>query len=247
MEKTDRMFSAHIKDLAKRCRDKSIAVCSGFLDLNQQNIVRGISKELETDFILTGGYEDAERKLILFFPDYEINQDDFLCVLRFSHSGREKLSHRDYLGALMGLGIERQNIGDILVFHDGAQAVVKKEMSEYLKMSCNKAGKTNLETEVLPISSLVPCEATATEIKTTVSSLRADALLSAAFNLSRGAALEAVRGQKIYVNDILLEKPEKLLKAGDKIKFHRHGRVILTEIGNTTRKGRISVKFDEFK
>lgn len=244
----DYILLANILDKIDCCRDRGYISATGFLDMRTQGIVSIMKGEFTEKFLLFGGYEDAERKMLMFFPEYmEIDPNEFMCILRVKYSTKGKLSHRDFLGSLMSLGITRENIGDILVSDGLAQVIVKREMADFLQLNLSKAAKASLECEIAPLSELFIPETEAKEITDTLASLRLDAACASAFSMSRGSAAKLIEAKKVYVNDLPCEKCDKQLSEGDKIRIKGFGRAFLSETGGTSRKGRTFVKFKVYK
>ena len=242
---------------------------SMFLDMRQRSLVENLcekrrKKGMDSDikYCFFGGYEDAERTVAVFFPDYvQINfAEDFreiveeareffstepeenpLVVLQINQNGYRELSHRDYLGSLTGLGIKREKIGDILVrskdtLHAGADIIIMEDIAEFLVMNYEKAGRTYLKVEIKDVKNLIVPENRFEEFKDTVSSLRLDNVVSAAFKTSRGIAVEGITSGLVYVNGLQLAKPDKQVKEGDIIVLRGKGKAILQEVGGSTRK-----------
>lgn len=244
----DLIFLANILDRHDACRDRGYVTATGFFDLRRQGMAVKMVREFSEKHLFFGGYEDAERKMLMFFPDYmNINPEECMCVLKVCYSTFEKLSHRDFLGSLMSLGITRENTGDILVSQGMAQIIVKREMADFLRMNYSKVAHTNLECVVIPLSELTVPEEKVTEITDTLASLRLDAACASAFSMSRGRAAALIEAKRVFVNDLPAEKCDKQLNMGDKIRIKGFGRAFLSEIGGTSRKGRIFVKFDVYK
>ena len=193
----NKLFLKIIEDKFQRFRDYYAMDSSDFLALEQQSMAAGFLRTARKEgAFLYGGYSDAERKMIVFMPDYTgvtseeeaeswfaVNPDDCpLAVLDIKVPAAEKgrLSHRDYLGALMGEGIKREKVGDIIVSEDGAQIVVAKEMAEYLQQNYRQVGRVSLSAKIVPISSLNTGEIRTETEKFTVSSPRSKAKSSQA-------------------------------------------------------------------
>lgn len=243
--KEEKIFKAHIMDKHGDCFNKNFKSVTRFLNLNEQTMVQQMKKEFYAPFKLWGGYDDAERKLLCFYPEWdEGDMSEFLKIIKVSHSGYKKLSHRDYLGSVLSLGISRDFIGDILVFGGYALIIVKSEMADFIELNYSKAGKTNLTAEILEIQSIEIPENNIREVTDTVSSLRLDAVVSSAFSVSRGAAAAFISAGSVYVNDMLTQKVDFKVSQGDKIKVQKKGRAILKEVGGLSRKGRIAIKIE---
>ena len=260
-EKEDRLLEAQIQDRIRQCSDRYMITTSAFLDprgrsLAEKVIRAGGSPGVHSGFY--GGYPDAERVIAVFLPEYieepadryfaREPAEDPLTVLRVSlKKGAPELSHRDYLGALMGLGIRRESTGDILVRRDGADLIVLKEMADFIRMNMDKAGRARLEVEEIPVSELMVPEVHRTEVSASVSSLRLDSVLGAAFGLSRAKALEAIAAGLVSVNGAAASKPEKQVAEGDKLVLRGRGKVIFRQIRGSSSKGRTIIALEKFR
>ena len=245
--KEEKIFKAHIMDRHGDCFNKNFKTVTEFLNLNQQTIINGMKKDFYASYKLWGGYDDAERKVLCFYPQWDDgDMSEFLKIIKVSHSGYKQLSHRDYLGSVLSLGISRDYIGDILVFDGYALIIVKSEMADFIELNYSKAGKTNLTAEILGIDKIETPEYNIKEIADTVSSLRLDAVVSSAFSVSRGTAASFILAGAVYVNDILVEKVDFKVSEGSKIKVQKKGRAILKEVGGLSRKGRIAIKIERY-
>lgn len=218
--KDDLIFLANILDKNDTCRDWGCITSTGFLDLRQQGMIVNMEREFSEKHMLFGGFLDAERKMLMFFPDYlDKNPVKCMCVLSVKHSAYQKLSHRDFLGSLMSLGITRENTGDILVSDNGAQIVIKNEMAQFLITNYNKVADTKLECEIIPISEIIIPKDDAKEIMGTIASLRLDAVCALAFSITRGNAVQLIESKKVYINDLPADKCDRQIYEGDKIRI----------------------------
>ena len=133
MDKDEKLLIAQIEDKARRCRDACMLTHTGFLSMSECVLAEDLSRREALDGILFGGYEDAERRIMAFLPEYWestwlMNDESPLAVLRVSiPKGSRKLTHRDYLGAILSLGVERGVVGDILVREDGADIIILQD------------------------------------------------------------------------------------------------------------------------
>lgn len=248
----DRLLIAQAEDLISRCSRQDIPVCSEFLDARQQSMLRRNFGNKQGDVTIEyyGGHDDADRVVMICLPYYmeEAEPDMFLSVIRASvpknsaasRSGRA-LSHSDYLGSIMGLGIRRSVAGDILVREDGADIIVLKDMAEYLLQNLTSAGKAHISTEEIPLSELKIPQVERTEFTDTVASLRLDALLASAFRMSRGKAAEAIRQGLVFVDHMEATKNDMDIEEGAELVIRHHGKAKLVEVGKRTRKDRISI------
>ena len=246
--KEDAILLAGIEDKINQCLEYYITTHTAFLDMRQRTLAEGVCRRypgLKYEFY--GGYEEAERTVAVFLPDYVALLDENpLVLLRIHQDSRKTLSHRDYLGALTGLGIKREIIGDILVREDGADIVVIKDMAEFLLYHFDKAGRTSLRGEIADAADIIVPEGSFEEKRDTVASLRLDNLISSGFSLSRGRAMEAISAGLVYVNGLQVEKADRQMKEGDRLVLRGKGKILLKVIGGVTRKDRISIVIKKY-
>ena len=228
------------------------------------------TKQGDVTIVYSGGHREADRVVMMCLPYYMTGQDHidegekriaqsdlaqdaefsdmFMTAIRAtvpknsqaSKNGRS-LSHGDYLGALMGLGIRRSVIGDILVGENGADIIVLREMAEYLLQNLTGAGRARISTEEIALSELKIPEKEYKEFEDTVASLRLDAVLASAFRISRGKAAEAIKQGLVFVNHLEAARPDMNVDEGAILVIRHLGRAELKEIGKRTRKDRIRI------
>ena len=244
----DRLLLAKVLDRAEQARNRNIPSATDFLSPQQQMLALDLLRQAgipETGYARLGGYAEAERALILFLPDWLDGEDaesqSPIRCLRAAFRAEEKLSHRDFLGSLMGMGIVREKIGDILVGPDSADLLVLDTVADFLLTSWNSAGRARLTvTEIEPRHLHIP-EVKCEEVRDTVSSLRLDAVASTGFRMARGKAADLIASGRVQVNWRECTKPDKLLTAGDTVSARGFGKFQLTEVGGVTRKGRTAI------
>ena len=242
----DRLLLAKVLDRAEQAAERNIPAWTDFLSPQQQaeteDLLRlaGIS---ETAWLRQGGYEGAERCILLFLPDWmepETAESPLRC-LRASFRPEYALTHRDILGSLMGMGIVREKVGDILVSSQSADLIVLDTVAEFLLSSWESAGRAKLTVTEIPAAHLhipaVRCE----EVRDTVSSLRLDAVCSTGFRMSRGKAADLIAAGHVQVNWRACTKADKLLSAGDTVSARGFGKFQLAEVGGVTKKGRTAI------
>ena len=248
MEKDDVLFIRHILDKDKVCRSKNILTSTGFLDAHQQSLVFEHKNEFYCPFVLWGGFDDAERKVLFFLPDYlEEVPNDEIAVVKASFAKGVKLAHKDFLGSALGLGIKRENTGDILICDDFAQIFILPKLSDFFLTNYTNAGRQTLSCSIISTNEVsLPIQET--QLKTvTLASMRGDCIISALFSISRSKATELIEKGRVFVNDTPFLKPDRPLNSGDKVKVTKSGRAIIEEIGGTSRKGRTFVTFKIYK
>ena len=244
----DRLVLAKILDRAEQAQSRNIPAATDFLSPQQQaqalDLLR-LAEVPETAYARLGGYEEAERRLFLFLPDWlepedAMSQSPIRC-LRAAFRAEDKLSHRDFLGSLMGMGIAREKVGDILVGPSGADLVVLEGVSGFLLQSWTSAGRAKLRVSAIEPENLHIPAVQRKEVRDTVSSLRLDAVAASGFRMSRGKAAALIESGKVQLNWRECTKPDKLLEAGDMVSARGFGKFELAEVGGLTRKGRISI------
>ena len=267
-EKNDRILLANLEDKMRQADEWYTVTNSSFFDMRERSLaVRQCREKCRCGYAFYGGYEDAERKVAVFYPrelieneskdenaekienvrrieDYFRDEPEScpLTVIRASlKKGSPQLGHRDYLGSLMGLGIRRDVIGDIIVHDDGADIVVLKEIADFLVMNYSKAARANLIISEVPITEIRPSKVQIVQKDESVASLRLDAMISAAFRISRGKSAEAIKAGLVYVSDVCEKKTDKIVDLGDKLVLRGKGKAVVKNIGRTTDKGRTIV------
>lgn len=253
MNDTERLLSL-VSDKIEQSERAYMLTNTRFLSLAERAAARSFCKEKGAKFYFYGGYPDAERTVLYILPDYmeaeegfPSEEDEVLCLLSCrSPNGSRTLSHRDYLGSLLALGLERDVIGDILVRDQGADIIIFKTVADYLLVNYEKAGHVSLKCEIHPIGELVPPEIRTQTVRESVASVRLDNIISAAFGFSRTEASVQISKGMVFVNDTEALKPDARLQIGDKIVVRGKGKVYLKELAGVTRKGRISVIFEKY-
>ncbi len=263
MTADDKLLLAKIIDKARLCSENSMITSSDFLDMHERSVVAGAKIPLgDIKMFFYGGFDDTERTVAVFMPEYtgvntddelrnyfnEYPDDDPLAVIetekdRFSPT----LGHRDYLGALMGLGIRREMTGDIIVGETGCKIAVLAKIAPFIAENLGKAGRGTLKARILsPSQTREGTKAAGTPDSFTVSSMRLDSVIKNAFHLSRGDASQAIESGVVFVNDLECTKPDKKISAGDKLVFRRRGRIIIGDCSNISKRGRIIVEITRF-
>jgi len=250
--KDDKMLLAAVEDKFRQSSQQYRITYTNFLDLHQRSLVEQQWRELsrgtsDTRCVFWGGYEDAERTVAMFLPDYADESDCPLSVIRIkTPPGGRKLTHRDYLGSLMGLGLKREMIGDILTVENGADVIILEDIEEFLLLNYSKAGRTTLQLEAVSLEELHVPEHRSVMVKDTVASLRLDNVVASAFSLSRAKAADAIRAGIVFVNSIQSEKPDMQVDEGAKLVLRGKGKAYLREVGGRTRKDRIFIAIERF-
>lgn len=245
------LLSSLIGDKIKECTAKDSLTFTPFLDIYEQaEAVRTAGKRRDISYLLWGGYEDSERNTIVFSanPDFSVSlffsQPELSPVvqLEIMKDRFSVLSHRDYLGALMGLGIKREMIGDIVVSDSGCTVFVLKKMAPFICQNLTGVGKGTVIVRICDGFTLSGGSSTYKEKQCFVPSMRADAVVSEAFGISRSTAAEKIRRGEVFVNASQLYKPDSHIKENSKIVIHGKGKVLVGDEIQLTKKNRYTFK-----
>lgn len=240
--------AARLLDLAEAANRNHKYKVSDFLDPYGFSIAETIAVHYGLKLLAGGGYMGAERAKAAFFSE------DFLGKIDFSLKAIEAkwdfryyhVSHRDILGALMGLGIKREVLGDIIMTGEACQIVLDSAMADFVLDNFNKAGSAPVSLSEIPLTDIAPREEKVKEIKTTLASLRLDAVAAAGFGVSRSKMVDDIAADKIKVNWQDVKSGSQSVKAGDVISMRGRGRVEVCEVFGQTKKGRTSVLLKRF-
>ena len=248
MQKEELMLQKRLIELSKIAYQRGIVTYSDFLNLNELNILHTTPKqEFYSRYETFGGYEFSERQMVAFLPDalcYEKNYPiAALKIEPLQKKFSETLSHRDYLGAILNLGIERSKLGDILVEEEYAILFVHKSLEPFLIEELNRIRHTSMMVSLIE-EQHVSYQPKTKEIKGTVSSLRLDSLLSLAFASSRSKLVAYIENGKVFVNGKLITSNGYQIKENDIISVRGLGRFCFKETVSQTKKGRYYVTID---
>ncbi|MCB6200181.1 RNA-binding protein [Extibacter muris] len=245
MNKEEQLLQKRLAELSDMAFTRGIVIFSDFLNLNELNILHTTPKDMfPARYETYGGYDLSERQMVAFLPDalyYEYAYP--VAVIEISPVNKkfaEELTHRDYLGALMNLGIERCKLGDIII--DGGRALLfaKEELAAYITGELTRIRHTTVQAEQCTAGAFeyVPRYE---ELKGTVPSIRLDTVLSVAYPLSRSKLTAYIEGGKVYVNGKLITSNGCQLKEADRISIRGMGRLSYEGILSRTKKGRYMI------
>ncbi len=246
---TDTYFTEHIKDISDRSYSTGVSGFSAFLTPEEQNAVESIKKEL-ISFELFGGHEGCERKIARFGSerDADVVLPYPIAVIKvqpLNEKFSDELTHRDFLGALMNLGIDRSNTGDIILRDKTAYVFVLNDMSQYICDNLTKVKHTSVFCELC--DSVPEGELFRTEQKSViVASMRLDCIISAALNISRSKSEKLFAEKKIFVDSVLTENTSFAPHEGSVISIRGAGRFKLLDISGNTKKGRIVLNIAKY-
>lgn len=242
----DKILLARVYERMQTAEQRNMPASTAFLSKREQILVQRLLPGMELHF--WGGFPEAERAACCYVPDYYMpeewlsGEDGPVCALHADYYAGDTLTHRDVLGALMGSGIKRETVGDILMQQAGAfDFLVTREILPYVLQNLESAGRTKLHLSRIPLDALKAPAAEKKEIRDTVAALRLDSIVASGFGLSRAKAAVCVESGRTSVNWLPCEKPDRQVAQGDQISVRGMGKIELTSVGGTTKKGRIGV------
>ena len=189
--------------------------------------------------------------MCVFLPDWQEPEDwspeEELAAVEAAYppTGAE-LTHRDLLGGLMGIGLTRERVGDILVGTTAAQVVCLRDAAPIILSQFDQAGRYRLRLKEISLTELSPAPAEVKHIRDTVAALRLDAVFSTGFSLSRGKATDLIRAGRVSVNHRECLKPDRLLEEGDVLACRGLGKCVLAAVLGQSRKGRIMIEMERY-
>ena len=250
MNKEDYSVTRRFEDLSNQADRKGVVLFSDFLNMNEINLLHQCKDVLATTYTLYGGYECAERQMVAFQPDalYYSWEYPIACIKYkpMNQKFAQDLSHRDVLGALMHLGIERALIGDILFQKKDILVFCHEKIATYLVQELSKIKRTQVVGQIFTPTeiSIVPQYEDA---QGNISSNRLDAFISHVCKLSRAKSTEYILGENVFINGKMISNYSFKLSEGDIISLRGYGKIRLTEIGGLSKKGRLWVSYQWFK
>jgi RNA-binding protein YlmH len=197
---------------------------------------------------MDGGFQTAERKRLLFAPSWDDDIDNHINCIRITSTDKKGISpgHRDYLGAIMNLGVKREKIGDILVQEREAFALVDQSLTDYLCQQLERVGHNKVNTEQMNKEDLHLAESEPQQISCTIPSLRIDAVLAAACRISRSEATSLIEAGRVRLNHQIIEKNAASIEAEDLLSVRGQGRIHVDAIEGLSKKGRYRVRLSKW-
>lgn len=249
----ERLLLARALDKLELCRTRNIPAHTQFLSLTEQAAAeRLIAASGHPAHFFWGGFGDAERKLCVFLPDWmspedwRLDADCPLSAVRIACPPGCGLTHRDYLGSILGLGITREKVGDLLVGEEGCQAVLLRELEHVLLSQLDQVGRQRVRVSPMAPADLTPPVRQVKQIRDTVATLRLDAVVSSGFSLARSKAASLIQTGKVSVNHRECLKADKLVEEGDVLTCRGLGKCVLTAVLGQSRKGRTMIELERY-
>lgn len=249
----ERTVLARVLDQMERAQSRAIPCATHFLSPAQRAAAEPLLAACgHPKHLFFGGFEGAERTVCAFLPDWmesedwQTDEENPVGAVECLFPKDADLSHRDILGGLMGIGLTREKVGDILILEDRAQIVALKEALPIILSQFDQAGRHRLRLREIPLSELSPVPVQVKIVKDTVATLRLDAVLSSGFSIARGKAADFINGGKVSVNHRECTKTDKSVAEGDIITCRGLGKCVLTGVGGQSKKGRIIIEMERY-
>ena len=249
----ERMLLARTLDKLELAENRSVPAHTPFLSPAEQACVTDLLNAWgHPRHFFFGGFEGAERRLCVFLPDWQ-EREDFLSdpelpvtALRAALPKDAAPSHRDVLGSLMGLGITREKLGDIL-FGDGfCDVLCLADALPILRSQWESVGRRKIKLQEIPLSALEVMPPEVRTIRDTVATLRLDAVLASGFSTSRGKAADLISAGRVMVNHRDCTKTDKSVTEGDVLTCRGLGKCVVREILGQSRKGRVMLVLERY-
>lgn len=252
----DKICLSQILDKIEFSNTREKIEYTDFLDMYQVSLVENFLRKIKfQNYQLYGGYEQAERKTLIVYPEkynqtmIEKNYSKIVKIVRVKLSEEEKgkYSHRNYLGGIVKLGLKREKIGDILVTREGADIITLNDFANILKEELPSLTRfENAKVTIEEIQNLKKPEIQKEIIKIIVPSLRLDNFVSDLARTSRSKAVQIIDQERVFVNGQNEKKASKQLKLNDIITIRGKGRFIIKDFDGTTRSGRTVVVIEKY-
>lgn len=244
-----KLLSAKTEDLFRLCDKYCCARFSDFLDGAEQAIIADeIFFPADFNVLIYGGFDDAEKRIIGVFPQWqEPDKNEFpITCLRIDGGKTRKLTHRDYLGTIMSLGITPAKLGDIVVCDNGAYVFLHSDIAEYVSENLHKIGNQGVSVSIIKDTASFKVERSYQTLELVCASERLDAVTAAAANISRSESAKLIEGGKVKLNHREMYKTSETVKEGDLLSIRGHGRFIVYAFGNETRKKRLHITLKKY-
>ena len=235
-----------IEDLADRCDRQNTVTATGFLTpAEQYELQSWTAAHPDARLLLSGGQDGCERQRAFFLPEWLAAEDhdlsEYIRALRIDAYYGEP-GHRDYLGAALGLGIQREWLGDLRVHGTTAYVFCLPSVEPLLRDELDKVGRVSVKVRPCPLADVPAPDRKVKHLSFTVKSLRLDAVIGSMFGLSRTAAAELIRMGAASLNYTPCDKVDAPVKEGDVLSLRGHGKGIVAAVGGRSRKDRLFIE-----
>lgn len=240
----NKMF--RIIDKANGCLKNYDVRYSDFLNpFEVENAKSILNSNDNLKYTVDGGYDESERKIVFIYP-YYMEYEEISEKLRFIQiEGNFKfksISHKDYLGSLLSLGIKREKIGDIIIHESFCQVIVTYDICDFILMNLDKVARNSVKLKEISRNEILYNQPNYKEVNFTVSSSRIDCIISGIYNISRQESVKLINNEKVHVNYEKITSCSKEIKSESLISVRGKGRFQIVNIGDLTKKGKLRVE-----
>lgn len=249
MDNDEKLLISKTEDLFRLCTKYATAQFSDFLDGGELAVIRKkVVIPYDFNVMFFGGFDEAEKQIMGIFPQWdEPNLTEFpLICLRVEGGYSRKLTHRDYMGTVLSLGISPQKLGDIVAYDDFAYIILHSDIAEYVSDSLHKIGNQGVKTQIIGSLNDIKIERRYKTIGTVCASPRLDAVVGAAANISRSQAASMINSGKVKLNHLVTEKNSETVYEGDLLSVRGFGRFLVYSFDGETRKSRLHLTLKQY-
>jgi len=241
----DRKLGDFVLDKIEKVLERKSIERTNFLNPYQRKVALGLIEQINgVNHLTEGGYKKAERQRIVIFPDYLFpdHVESSIKVIKVEGNFNFKnITHKDFLGAILGLGIKREMVGDILVLDEFAQIIIAEEIYDFVDLHFKKVNEVPIEISKITKDDIVIPTQNTKDIPTTVASLRLDAVASAGFGDSRSKISRDIKNKRVKLNFKVVTDPASEVEIGDLISIRNRGRVEVAERRGLSNRNRIKL------
>lgn len=241
----EKQFINRLEDKLERVEERYQEEVTDFLEPRMQLVAEEYLRSQKIKrYLFCGGYEEAERKRLVLYPEYSEPNCDMAEIVLLKFQGKldfVTVNHRDFLGAIMSLGLRREKLGDLLVLEDGCALFVEQEVASYVMQNELRVKHVPLTIHALPLDSFQAPGQNTKELHVMVSSMRLDTILAHGLNLSRAKAMDLIQAGKVKVNHTEVTDNDFQCRQEDLISCRGFGRMRVGEQSGETKKGKLKV------
>lgn len=241
----EEIIGSHVFDLAKIAWESNRPQVTDFYDPYERKVAQSVLGGMpEVGVIYQGGYKQAERARLVIYPQFYLMETIASSIKVLEAKGNfnfQEVTHGDYLGAILGTGLKRSKTGDLIILKDGCQAIVAAEVADYLLSNWAQVHQVSISVREIDEEQLAVEPERIKEIRSTVASLRLDAVAAEGYSSSRSKMVREIKAEKVKLNWKPVTNPALSISQGDVLSVRGRGRVVVSEVGGTTRKGRTSI------
>lgn len=252
----DKLLIAKLQDKIKQCKNRNKIVSTEFLNLHQKKIIQNKLNELKIkNYIFHGGFKEAENQALILYPEKLTEEivlnaiNDIINAIKIMLPNEQvgEYEHRDYLSAVMRLGLERERIGDIIVYKNEAYIIALKENSQYIADSLKEFTRfKKSQIEIIDIDEIKAKKPELVEVEIHVSSNRLDSIVSEIARTSRNKAEELIKNERVSINCKFEYKSSKSVNIGDIIIVRGSGKYIIYNIKENNKNKRLTIILQKY-